>query len=76
MSDLPRFRVVSLSYIGHNLVQPDTEVTIKKHDDKHTVGANLWPINATAQAWVDGQKPEHPAKGQKLKPAKVESDLA
>lgn len=60
-SERARWRVNAQSFIGHALVAAGAEVFYTPPEGGH-VGHNLSPLNDTAQAIVDAQKPDHPDK--------------
>lgn len=61
MAERARYVVLALSFIGHSLCQVGDEVFYDPPEGGH-VSANLSPLNDTAQAVVDAQKQDHPAK--------------
>lgn len=75
--DRPRWLVKEKSLVGHALVEEDAEVFYVPGENGG-VGANLWPLNDSAQEIVDEQDPKlingvmthHPASAK----AKAEAD--
>jgi hypothetical protein len=77
MTEAPKWRVAQKSFIDHSLVEEDTQLTWTPpsvNGNPPVVGENLVPLNAAAQAIVDGQAKPHEHKTKKADPFDHDGD--